>query len=192
MYAQKTIAVPQNEKKKSHKQFRTYVLHINQYTQEAKIKRTNYTTQDRKRQIMRRTFKHVKWINSNSGNTKTIFGKFIYFEQLFFFKEVLSCTNTHACSTLLSWAPTSKCFRFKYIYWSIQARWTGMTWGQHHGGRWPSNDDSLHSPTVIPPSSLDKLSIMKRYHRRRTCSHTSPHRSPTMVTLHDTRFVECR
>ena len=30
------------------------------------------------------------------------------------------------------------------------------------------------------------------YHRRRTCSHTSPRRSTTMVTLHDTRFVECR
>ena len=25
-----------------------------------------------------------------------------------------------------------------------------------------------------------------------TCSHTSPRHSPTMVTLHDTRFVECR
>ena len=33
---------------------------------------------------------------------------------------------------------------------------------------------------------------MKRNRRRRTCSHTSPCRSPTMVTLHDTRFVECR
>ena len=61
-----------------------------------------------------------------------------------------------------------------------------------HGGRRPSSDDSLHSPTVIPPSALDKPSIMKRYHRRRTCSHTSPRRSPTMVTLHDTRLVECR
>ena len=50
----------------------------------------------------------------------------------------------------------------------------------------------FHSPTVIPPSALDKLSITKRYHRRRTCSHTSPRRWPTMVTLHDTQFVECR
>ena len=33
---------------------------------------------------------------------------------------------------------------------------------------------------------------MKRYHRRRTCSHTSPRRSPTMVTLPDSRFFECR
>ena len=33
---------------------------------------------------------------------------------------------------------------------------------------------------------------MKRYHRRRTCSHTSPRRSPTMETLHETRFIECR
>ena len=53
---------------------------------------------------------------------------------------------------------------------------------------------SFHSPTVIPPTALDKPSIRKRYHRRRrrTCSHTSPRRSPTMVTLPDTRFVECR
>ena len=33
-------------------------------------------------------------------------------------------------------------------------------------------------------------SIMKRYHRQRTYSHTPPRRSPTMVTLHDTRV--CR
>ena len=63
------------------------------------------------------------------------------------------------------------------------------TRGRYHGGRRPSSDDSFHSPTVIPPSTLDKPSIMKRYHRRRTCSHTSPR---PMVTLHGTRFVECR
>ena len=67
-----------------------------------------------------------------------------------------------------------------------------LPWGRYHGGQRPSSDDSLHSPTVIPPSALDKPSIMKLYHRRRTCSHTSPRPSPTMVTLHDTRFVECR
>ena len=33
-------------------------------------------------------------------------------------------------------------------------------------GRRPSSDDSFHSPTVIPPSALDKPSIMKRYHHR--------------------------
>ena len=65
------------------------------------------------------------------------------------------------------------------------------TRGRYHGGRRPSSDDSSHSPTVIPPSALDKPSIMKRYHSRRTCSHTSPRRLPSMVTLHDTRFVEC-
>ena len=65
-------------------------------------------------------------------------------------------------------------------------------WAQCHVGRRPSSDDSLHSPTVIPLSALGKPSIMKRYHRRRTCSHTSPRRSPTIVTLSDTRFVECR
>ena len=66
------------------------------------------------------------------------------------------------------------------------------TWGRYHGGRRQSSDDSFHSPTVIPPSAIDEPSIMKRYHRRRTCCHTSPRRSPTMVTLHDTRFIECR
>ena len=35
------------------------------------------------------------------------------------------------------------------------------TWGRYHGGRRPSSDASLHSPTVIPPSALDKPSITK-------------------------------
>ena len=38
--------------------------------------------------------------------------------------------------------------------------------GRYHGGRQPSNNDSFHSPTVIPPSALDKPSIMRRHHRR--------------------------
>ena len=79
----------------------------------------------------------------------------------------------------------------------VNYRWIDMfdcvhTRGRYHGGRRPSSDDSFHSPTIIPPSALDKPSIMKRYHRRQTCSHTSPCRSLTMVTLYDTRFVECR
>ena len=57
--------------------------------------------------------------------------------------------------------------------------------GRYHGGRRPSVDDS---PTVITPSALDKPSITKRCHRR----HTSSRLSRTMVTLHDTRFVEWR
>ena len=64
--------------------------------------------------------------------------------------------------------------------------------GRYHGDRRPSSDDSFHSPTVIPPSALDKPIIMKRYHRRRTTRWDVTARSPTMVTLHDTRFVECR
>ena len=75
---------------------------------------------------------------------------------------------------------------------SVGPRPPADTWGRYHGGRRLSSDDSLHSPTVIPPSALDKPSITKRYHRRRTCSHTSPRRSSTMVTLHDTGFVEWR
>ena len=41
-----------------------------------------------------------------------------------------------------------------------------VSMGTYHGGWQPSCDDSLHSPTVIPPSALDKPSIMKRYHHR--------------------------
>ena len=65
-------------------------------------------------------------------------------------------------------------------------------WGRYHGGRRPSSDDSFPSPTVIPPSALDKPSIMKRHHRRQTTRWGVTARSPTMVALHDTRFVESR
>ena len=63
---------------------------------------------------------------------------------------------------------------------------------RYYGGRRQSSDDSFHSPAGIPPSALDKLSIMKRYHRLRTTRWGVTGRSPTMVTLHDIRFVECR
>ena len=65
---------------------------------------------------------------------------------------------------------------------SAAVLWTGQTglwvkllvqgsrlrkiWGRYHGGRRPSSDDGLHSPTVISPLALHKPSIMKRYHRR--------------------------
>ena len=65
-------------------------------------------------------------------------------------------------------------------------------WGQYHGGRRPSSDDSFHCPTVIPPSALDKPSIIKRCHHRQMYIHTSPHSSTTMLTLYDTQFVECQ
>ena len=45
---------------------------------------------------------------------------------------------------------------------------------------------TVFSPIVIPPSALNKPSIMKRFHHGRTCSHTSPHCSPMMITLHST------
>ena len=69
---------------------------------------------------------------------------------------------------------------------------THANWGRYHGGRRPSSDDSFHCPTVIPSSALDKPSIMKRYHCQRTTRLGVTARSPTMVTLQDTRFVECR
>ena len=47
--------------------------------------------------------------------------------------------------------------------WMDKAQVKGERWtlerqsrGRYHGGRRPSSDDSLHSPTVIPPSALDK------------------------------------
>ena len=64
--------------------------------------------------------------------------------------------------------------------------------GQYHGGQRPSSDDSFHSPAIIPLFALDKPSIMKHYHHRRMCSHTSPCCSPTMITLHGTPFVQGR
>ena len=64
-------------------------------------------------------------------------------------------------------------------------------WGWYHGGRRPSSDDSFKSPTVIPHTALDKPSIMKCYHRRWTRWGVTA-RSSTMVTLHDTGFVECQ
>ena len=73
-----------------------------------------------------------------------------------------------------------------HLLWRCGSLCALVTWGRYHGGRRPSSDDSLHSPTVIPPSALDKPSIMKRYHRRQKCSHSS-----TMVTLDDSEFVEC-
>ena len=67
-----------------------------------------------------------------------------------------------------------------------------QTWGWYHGGRRPSSEDSLHSPTIIPPSALDKPSIMKRYHRRWTTRWGVTAHSPVMVMLYDTQFVKCR
>ena len=67
--------------------------------------------------------------------------------------------------------------------------WEAETRGWYHGGQRPS---SLYSPTVIPPSALNKPSIMKRYHRQRTTRWSLTARSPTVVTLYDTLFVECQ
>ena len=58
-----------------------------------------------------------------------------------------------------------------------------------------ADDRQVTTVFTVQPSFHHRHStnrVMKRYRRRRTCSHTSPRRSPTMVTLHDTRFVECR
>ena len=65
------------------------------------------------------------------------------------------------------------------------------TWGWYHGGRRPSSDYSFPR-SFIPLSALDKPSTMKRYHRPLTTRWGVTARSPTMVTRHDTRFVECR
>ena len=65
-------------------------------------------------------------------------------------------------------APCSATVASRYVLCIKSSTPGGMIWGRYHVGRRPSSDDSLHSPTVIPPSALDKPSIMKRYHRRRT------------------------
>ena len=88
-----------------------------------------------------------------------------------------------ACSSLL------QCSRSQLTAVLCSVKQNG---GRYHGGRRPSSDDSLRSSTVIPPSALDKPSIMKRYYRRQTTRWGVTARSLTMVTLHDTRFVECR
>ena len=64
-------------------------------------------------------------------------------------------------------------------------------WGRYHGGQQPSSDDSFHSLTIIPPSALDKPSIVKRYHRRQTTRWGVTACSLTMVMLQDTQFVKC-
>ena len=89
----------------------------------------------------------------------------------------LFCTCTHRART--AWLTSYK-EEFSHAALCAACR------GWYQGGRRPSSDDSFHSPTVIPPLALDKSSIMKRYHHRRMYSHTSPRRSPKMVTLHDT------
>ena len=86
----------------------------------------------------------------------------------------------HARSELASWSLNSE------IAKKQNRPPTTSSWGRYHGSRRPSSGHSFHSPTVIPPSALDKPSHMKRYHRRRKCSHTSPRCSPTMVMLHGT------
>ena len=75
------------------------------------------------------------------------------------------------------------------------SRWTPFfveTRGWYHGGPRPSSDNSFHGPTVIPPSALDKPRIMKRYKHWRTTRWGVTACSLSMVTLPDTRFVECR
>ena len=59
-------------------------------------------------------------------------------------------------------------FFFSQIFVSFLKITVAQFRGRYHGGRRPSSDESFHSPIVIPPSALDKPSIMKRYHRRRT------------------------
>ena len=113
-------------------------------------------------------------------------------------KDLHSSRGQDSCQLPFSWKQFCRMLQAIASLARIDPRqivkaFTGRnTRGRHHGGRRPSSDDSFRSTTVIPPSALDKPSIMKRYYRRWTCNHTSPHRSPTMVRLYDTRFVEYR
>ena len=81
---------------------------------------------------------------------------------------------TAACEALglCAYENNRKCFRatLPTSAWSLAFMLNGSdgSWGRYHGERRSSTDNRFHSPTVIPPSALDKPSIMKRYHRRRT------------------------
>ena len=107
---------------------------------------------------------------------------------------VLCVSNPRGQFTLILDILSLVCFRLlrSRLSWESEKQLVLSVLGRYRGGRRPSSDDSFHSPTVIPPSVLDKPSIMKRYHRRRTTRWGVTARSPTMVTLHETRFVECR
>ena len=73
--------------------------------------------------------------------------------------------------------------RSAFLVWGLRAR--AAKWSLFKAAV------EIHSPTVIPPSALDKPCIMKRYHRRQTCSHTSP-RSPTVVRPKIHGYTGCK
>ena len=142
------------------------------------------------------------WFLSRDVQIKKLFSKHLISEKL---KQVrvdrlLVSAKLVLCMSVDSSVSQHHCrlyatllFKFRFQLHLTMGAICCHNWGQYYGGWWLSSDDSFHSPSVIPPSALDKPSIMKHYHCRRTRSHTSsPHRSPMLVTLHDTRFIECR
>ena len=74
----------------------------------------------------------------------------------------------------------------------IQLPTLPVTRGQYHGGRRPSSDDKFSHSNRHSTIGTRQTDIMKRYHHRPMMRWGVTARSPTMVTLYDTRFVECR
>ena len=68
-------------------------------------------------------------------------------------------------------------------------KWFGGVRSISGTGIMEADDRQVTTVFTVQPSFHHLLST---HDRRRTCSHTSPRRSPTIITLHDTGFVECR
>ena len=62
--------------------------------------------------------------------------------------------------------------------------------GRPGAGIMEANDRQVMTVFTVQLLALDKPSIMKCYHHRQMCSHTSPRCLLTMVMHHDTQFVE--
>ena len=105
-----------------------------------------------------------------------------------------NCRNTESIIQTCQSLESFQCNRFLIfrVVLEVSEQWTPVTRGWYHGGRRPSSDDSFHSPPVILPSALDKPRIMKHYHRWWVTRWGVTAPALTMVTLHDTWFVECQ
>ena len=93
---------------------------------------------------------------------------------------------SHSCvihwAFFFSWPPVHPSPLPATIMFSLPFRchsvWQHFKWSGPVSWRLTTVKWQQFSQSVIPPSAFDKPSIMKRYHHRRTCGHTSPHCSP--------------
>ena len=96
----------------------------------------------------------------NNNNNKDFISKALFHVKHAQLRCTMPMNNTHTDTQILAKQNLrKKCF-------SVSCDGKSSARGRYHGGRRPSSDDNFHSATVIPPSALDKPSIMKRYHCR--------------------------